>query len=54
MTGISDADMDRIEQFVERNKFERSPEQLCPDDEDEEEDDADGAGRPQAPAAAEG
>ena len=36
MTGISEADMNRINEFLERNKFERSPELLCPDDDDED------------------
>lgn len=40
MTGISEADMNRINEFIKRNKFERSPELLCPD-EDESPDDAD-------------
>lgn len=35
MTGISEADMERIEEFLQRNKFERSPELLCPDEEEE-------------------
>lgn len=39
MTGISEADMNRINEFIKRNKFERSPDQLCPD-EDESPDDA--------------
>lgn len=51
MTGISEADMNRINEFVERNKFERSPEQLCPDEEEEEDDDTDDGGRPRTTAA---
>jgi hypothetical protein len=34
MTGISDADMNRIEEFVSLSKFERSPELLCPSEEE--------------------
>ncbi len=36
MPGITEADMDRINEFVKRTKFERDPEQLCPGDEEEE------------------
>lgn len=36
MPGITEADMDRINEFVKRTKFERDPEQLCPGDDEEE------------------
>ncbi|AEN07871.1 hypothetical protein Halar_0648 (plasmid) [halophilic archaeon DL31] len=39
MPGINDADMVRISEFVKQTKFERSPEMLCPSDEEEEADD---------------
>ncbi|MFW5934473.1 MAG: hypothetical protein ACOCQL_01335 [Halolamina sp.] len=46
MTGISEADMNRINEFIKRNKFDRSPDQLCPDDDESPDDDADGVGSP--------
>jgi hypothetical protein len=39
MTGINEADMNRIEEFVKRSKFERSPDLLCPSEEEAGEDD---------------
>ncbi len=42
MTGISEADMNRINEFIKRNKFDRSPDQLCPDEEESPDDGADG------------
>jgi hypothetical protein len=42
MTGISEADMNRIEEFVSLSKFERSPELLCPSDEEAGDDEGDG------------
>jgi len=39
MTGITDADMARISEFVKQTNFERSPEMLCPNDEEDETDD---------------
>lgn len=44
MPGITEADMNRINEFVKRSKFERSPELLCPG-EDAEERDPDREGR---------
>lgn len=44
MTGISEADMNRINEFIKRNKFERSPELLCPDENESPDGDADGVG----------
>lgn len=38
MPGINEADMDRISEFVKRTKFERSPEMLCPGDDEEDSD----------------
>lgn len=35
MTGINEADMNRINEFIKLNKFERSPELLCPGDGEE-------------------
>jgi len=35
MPGITEADMDRINAFVKRSKFERCPEQLCPGESDD-------------------
>lgn len=37
MPGINEADMDRIEEFARRAKFERTPDMLCPDEGEEEE-----------------
>ncbi|WP_158093593.1 hypothetical protein [Halorubrum sp. SD683] len=53
MTGISEADMNRINEFVAQTKFERSPEQLCPNEEEDDDETDDAARRPQT-AAAEG
>lgn len=36
MPGINEADMDRISEFVKRTKFERTPEMLCPNDDEED------------------
>lgn len=38
MPGINEADMDRISEFVKRTKFERTPEMLCPSDDEEDTD----------------
>lgn len=35
MPGITEADMNRINEFVKRTKFERDPELLCPADDEE-------------------
>jgi hypothetical protein len=44
MTGISEADMNRINEFIKRNKFERSPDLLCPDEDESPDDAGDGIG----------
>lgn len=36
MPGITEADMNRINEFVKQTKFERNPEQLCPGEEEED------------------
>lgn len=50
MPGISEADMNRIEEFVKRSQYERSPELLCPDETDEGEEES-GADRPEERSA---
>lgn len=42
MTGINEGDMNRINEFVKLNKFERTPELLCPEDEEDDDDDEGG------------
>jgi len=54
MPGISEADMNRIEEFVKRSQYERSPELLCPnegEDGDEESDAERREGRSANPTA---
>lgn len=54
MPGINEADMNRIEEFVKRSQYERSPDLLCPDETDEgdEESEADrGKERSASPTA---
>jgi len=48
MTGINEADMNRINEFIKRNKFDRSPDLLCPDDDELADDAADERGSPRA------
>lgn len=38
MPGITEADMNRINEFIKQTKFERDPEQLCPGEEEPESD----------------
>jgi hypothetical protein len=38
MPGITEADMNRINEFIKQTKFERDPDQLCPGDEEPESD----------------
>lgn len=38
MPGITEADMNRINEFIKRSKFERSPELLCPGEESGDDD----------------
>lgn len=45
MTGINEADMNRINEFIKRNKFERSPELLCPDEEGDDADESESTPR---------
>lgn len=38
MPGITEADMNRINEFVKRTKFEREPDLLCPGEDEPEPD----------------